>query len=356
VERIKIGVIGLGGIAQGLHLPGIAACGDFTLGAICDIDPRRLEETAEKYGIEKSRRFSDYRDLIACPEVEAVDICTPNDSHFPIAMEAVRARKPYSVEKPVTLNAKDTAALAEATAAAGLKSMVCFSYRFKAAARYARELVQSGILGELYHVSMQYFQSWGLPGADTSLVWRFIKERAGSGALGDLGSHALDLVRFVTGKGYTRVVADAETFVTERRFPGNDGRGKSDVDDFCNYMARLEGGASANFQITRFAYGRGNYQRLEIYGGQGALVYKLDESPGKEELEFCIGQPLGGLNLYTPVPVPGRFRADQTRAFADILRGRGDGSAADIMDGLENQKVLDAVIASFEEGRWIKLG
>jgi predicted dehydrogenase len=270
-------------------------------------------------------------------------------------MAAAAAKKPYSVEKPVTLNARDTEALAKATETAGIKNMVCFSYRFKAAARYARELVQSGALGNIYHVSMQYLQSWGLPGANAPLVWRFVKDRAGSGALGDLGCHALDLVGFITGKNYTRVISDAETFVKERTLPGGKGTGKSDVDDFCNYMTRMEGGTTATFQITRFSYGRGNYQRLEIYGEKGALVYKLDETPGKDELEICIGKPLGDLNIYTPVPVPGRFAADQMQSFADILNNRGDGTAASIQDGLENQKVLDAVIASFEEGKWISL-
>jgi predicted dehydrogenase len=269
-------------------------------------------------------------------------------------MEAVKAKKPYSTEKPVCLNAADAGALLTATEKAGVKSMVCFSYRYKAAARYARELVQNGTLGDIYHVSMDYLQSWALPQCNTPLVWRFIKEKAGSGALGDLGSHALDLVRFVTGKNYTKVIADAETFIKERPLPGG-GSGISDVDDFCNYMTRLEGGASAHFQISRFCYGRGNYQRMEIYGSKGALVYWLDRNQGKDELEICAGKPFGDLGMYIPVQVPRHFAGDQSQSFADILNGRGDGTAATIRDGYENQKVLDAIIASFEEKKWISL-
>ncbi|MDR2746138.1 MAG: Gfo/Idh/MocA family oxidoreductase [Treponema sp.] len=356
MPRIKIGVIGLGGIAGGVHLPGIAKCKDFELAALCDIDREKLDRIGDQYGIGASARFTDYRDLVVSGGVEAVDICTPNDCHFEMAMEAVKARKPYAVEKPVTMNAGDAETLARRTKEQGVKNMVCFSYRFKTAARYARHLVQSGVLGELYHVYTQYLQAWGNPDFDTPLVWRFIKDRAGSGALGDLGCHALDLARFVTGRNYTRVVSDAGTLVKERPLPGGSpGTGIVDVDDYCHYLARMEGGVSAVFEITRFGFGRGNFQRLELYGRKGALVYKLDENPGIDELEICVGQPLGQLNTFVKVPVPHSHRGDQMQSFADIINGKPDGLAADIEDGLANQKILDAAIKSFENERWAEL-
>jgi predicted dehydrogenase len=353
MPRIKIGVIGLGGIAGGVHLPGIAGCGDFELTALCDIDREKLDRVGDQYKIDRSMRFTDYRELF--PRVDAVDICTPNDCHFQMAMDAVKARKHYAVEKPVTMNAGEAETLARHTGEAGVKNMVCFSYRFKTAARYARHLVQSGVLGELYHVYAQYFQSWGSPDLAVPLVWRFVKARAGSGALGDLGCHVLDLVRFITGKNYTRVVGDADTLVKERPLPGGQGAGVSDVDDYCHYLTRMEGGASAVFEITRFAFGRGNYQRLEIYGRKGALVYKLDKKPGLDELEICVGQPFGQLNTFTTVPVPPSYGADQMRSFADIINGKSDGLAASVEDGLLNQRTLDAVIDSFEQERWVSV-
>jgi predicted dehydrogenase len=355
MPRIKIGVIGLGGIAGGAHLPGIARCPDFELTALCDIDRENLDRMGDLYGIGASARFTDYRELIARGGVDAVDICTPNDCHFKIAMEAVNAGKHYSIEKPVTMNAGEARTLAGRTREKNLKSMVCFSYRFKTAARYARHLVQTGVLGELYHVYAQYFQSWGNPDQKTPLVWRFVKDRTGSGALGDLGSHALDLVRFVTGREYTGIVGDAATLVQERPLPGAPGTGNVDVDDYCHYLARMEGGLSAVFEITRFGFGRGNYQRLEVYGRKGGLVYKLDENPGKDELEICTGQPWGQLNTFVRVPVPPSYAADQTRSFADIVGEKADGLAATIEDGLANQEALDAVIDSFEHKRWVSL-
>jgi predicted dehydrogenase len=355
MARIKIGVIGLGGIAGGVHLPGIAKCRDFELAALCDIDREKLDRTGDLYSIGAAMRFTDYRELIASANVEAVDICTPNDCHFRMAMDTVNAGKPYSVEKPVTMNAGEAETLARHTKERGVKNMVCFSYRFKTAARYARHLVQSGVLGELYHVYAQYFQAWGNPDSGVPLVWRFVKARTGSGALGDLGCHALDLARFITGRDYTRVIADAGTLVNERSLPGASGTGIVDVDDYCHYLARMEGGVSAVFEITRFGFGRGNFQRLEIYGRKGGLVYKLDEEPGRDELEICVGQPLGQLNTFVKIPVPSFYGADQTQSFADLINGKPDGSAALIEDGLAVQKALDAVLDSFENERWVKL-
>lgn len=350
---IRVGVIGLGGIATGVHLPGIEKSKDLKLVAICDIIQTKLLKIGEQYKIPENRQFSDYNELLACQDIDAVCICTPNNLHFQMAMDAVSANKHYALEKPVTLNAVQAEMLAKRTAETGVENMVCFSYRFKASARYARELVQGGALGDIYHVQMQYFQSWGLPEESAPLLWRFEKSKAGSGALGDLGCHALDLVRFVTGREYTKIVSDADTYVKRRQSLEGDTVKTCDVDDYCNYLARMEGDISASFQITRFAFGRGNYQRMEIYGSRGALVYKLDENSESDELEICIGQPYGQLKCFTEVNPPSSCNADQMQAFADIINGVSDGTAATISDGYANQRVVDAIIASFESQRWI---
>ena len=137
----RIGSVGLGSIWNGVHAPGIQRSPNLELVAICDIDEEKLQAAGEKYGIPPERRFTDYHALINCPDVEAVDICTSNDAHFEIAMAAVEAGKPYDLEKPITMTAEQADTLAKATEEKGLKNMVCFSYRFKAAARYARDLI-----------------------------------------------------------------------------------------------------------------------------------------------------------------------------------------------------------------------
>ncbi|SHO47356.1 Gfo/Idh/MocA family protein [Anaerocolumna xylanovorans] len=353
--KIKIGCVGLGTIACCVHLPQIKECGDFELTAICDIDKERLASVGDEYGIDPSRRYTDYHELIACKDIEAVDICTPNDCHFEIAMEAAQAGKAISLEKPVTLNAEEAKLLADTVIKAGVANMICFSYRYKAAARYARALVRKGEIGNIHHVDFQYFQGWGLEQERVPLVWRFQKSRSGSGALGDLGSHGLDLVRFVTGKEYKSVVSLGKTIVKERELmDGSGNMGSVDVDDYCNYMAEMEEDIAANFLITRLAYGRGNYQRMELYGSKGAIVYKLDEVPGVDELEICIRDE-SGEKIYKSVSIPEEYKKTQMQDFADIVNKKSDGLAAGIADGLINQTVIDKIIQSQEKKVWIEL-
>ena len=271
-------------------------------------------------------------------------------------MAAVEAGKPFNLEKPITLTAEEADILAKAAQEKNVKNMVCFSYRFKAAARYAKDLIAQGKIGRVYHVNMQYFQAWGLPRANCPLVWRYVKSRTGTGALGDLGSHALDLVRFVTNKEYTRVVGHTGTYVHERPLLDGKGVGKVDVDDFSNYMADMEDEISVSFQITRFAYGRGNYQRMEIYGSEGAIVYSLDATPaGIDEIEVCSGDINADAHVFNHLPIPQQYFCDQMQSFADIVNGTGDGLAANIKDGQANQHLLDAIVESAEKGTWLSL-
>ncbi len=348
----RIGSVGLGGISGGVHIPGIRGSADLKLTALCDIDENRLMERAKAYGIPEDHCFTDYHDLIACPDVDAVDISTPNNVHLEIAAAAARAGKPYGVEKPVTMDTAEALELAKITDEAGVKSMIYFSYRYKAAARYLRSLLLSGRFGKIHHVSMQYYQAWGLRDAGCPLVWRYVKSIAASGALGDLGCHGLDLVSFVTGQEYTSVVSHLGTIVHERKIPGTDEIGKVDVDDFSNILAEMTDGISATFQISRFTYGRGNYQRMEVYGEKGALVYHLDRIPGVDELEIADASTDG---KYVTVEIPQEMRVDQMQSFADVLNGCDDGLNADIHAGVVNERLLDAIIESSEIGKWVNL-
>jgi predicted dehydrogenase len=252
------------------------------------------------------------------------------------------------------MTAEEADILARMTAGRGLPNMVCFSYRFKAAARYMKDIIGKGHIGKIYHVYMQYLQAGGGPEWDLPRSWRYIKELTGTGALGDLGCHALDLVSFVTGKDYVKAVGHADTFTKMRRLEEGEGLGPVDVDDFCNFLMEMEDGVAADFEITRFAYGRGNYQRLEIYGSQGAVVYTLDaKGPGVDEIEACIGPVTGRAGAFTTLPIPDRFRTDQMQSFADILNGVGDGMAASIQEGCRIQHALESIIRSAGEQRWL---
>ena len=353
---IRVGSVGLGAIWSGVHAPGIERSPDLQLTAVCDIDEQKLKEAGDKYGIDEAHRFTNYQDLVNCPDVDAVDNCTPNDVHFEVAMAAIEAGKPFTIEKPITLTSEDADVLAKAVQEKGIKHMVCFSYRFKAAARYARDLIAKGKIGRVYHVNIEYSQAWGLPRADCVRVWRYIKARTGSGALGDLGCHALDLVRFVTGKEYTKVVGHTGTYMHERRLPDGSGMGPVDVDDFCNYMAEMEEGVSVTFQISRFAFGRGNYQRMEIYGADGAIIYQLDATPGlDDEIFVCSGDINADAHVFNKLPVPQNYFADQMQCFADIVNGVSDGLPASIEDGRINQHIVDTILASAKAEKWMEI-
>ncbi len=352
---IKVGLVGLGSIMRGVHIPGIRLSADYEIVALCDVKRDVLDQQGVALGVPPERRFTDYRELVALADVDAVDIATPNDVHAEIAIAALRAGKKVSCEKPLALNAADAAKVALVADETGLANAVCFSYRFKAAARFARDIVRGGDLGKIHHVSIQYMQGWGLESVGCPLVWRFVKSVTGSGALGDLGSHAVDLVTFVTGQSCRRVVAHCGTEVHERVLPGDKTqKGPVDVDDYANFMAELDGGASACFQITRLAIGRGNYQRMEIYGAKGGLVYSLDDNgSGKDTLRVCLGEAMRRKGLYQEIEIPPCYKVSQMQCVADVFNGRGDGLVATLADGSANMKVMDAVVKSAEDGTWV---
>ncbi|MHC1787130.1 MAG: Gfo/Idh/MocA family protein [Christensenellales bacterium] len=348
----KIGIIGVGSIAQWVHIPGILACPQLHLEALCDTDPQRLELMAQTYHIPPEKCYATGGELIEKSGVDALDICTPNDAHFALALQAARANLPFSVEKPLAMNTAQAEELVRETRLRGLANAVCFSYRFKAAVRFMRDLVRSGELGELYHINLRYFQAWGTPAFHTPLVWRFQQSRAGSGALGDLGSHGLDLVRFVTGRELEQVTSHLGTHIQERQKADGSGAGPVDVDDYANVLARLSGSLPAVFEITRFAVGRGNYQRMEIYGSEGSLVYELDLEPGRDTLSLCQGEAMRRGNSFAQLRIPDEYKSDQMQSFADVLQGKGDGLAATVEDGLQNQRALDAILRSALSGQW----
>ncbi|MCL2059717.1 MAG: Gfo/Idh/MocA family oxidoreductase [Oscillospiraceae bacterium] len=356
MKKFRMGIIGCGGISAS-HIRGIMESPDLEIGALCDILPEKLEEKKALCGADADMCYDDYIKMMESGKIDALSICTPNNKHYQMAMDAVERGIPFAVEKPVCMTEAEAAVLLDATEKKKLAHMVCFSYRFVAAARYARDLVLNGDLGKIYHINGEYYQAWGLPdarsGSAAPLVWRFVKEVAASGALGDLGCHMLDLCRFITGREFTSVMADMDTFIHERKLPGSDEVGTVDVDDYINIVGQMDGQLAANVAISRYAYSRGNYQRVEVYGDRGALRYNL-ESRGT--LEINIGnEPMRNGRIWVEVPIPPKYNITQMQSFADILNGRGDGLAASLVDGRAVQRVLDSSVLSAEKGIRIKI-
>ena len=201
--------------ARADYLAAVQALQQNGIAAICDVNPDTLKKVGEQYKVPENRRFADYRGLIACPDVDAVEVCTPNNMHVPCAMAAVQAGKPVNVEKPLSLSCQAAQPLIDLLEKQTVVNMMCFSYRFRPAVRYARHLLEQGLLGDVVSVSVEYLKDsafW----EGRRLDWRFDKTIAGTGVLVDLGVHLIDMARYLLGE-FREVSADCGTVVKNRK-------------------------------------------------------------------------------------------------------------------------------------------
>ncbi|NNN33306.1 Gfo/Idh/MocA family oxidoreductase [Streptomyces sp. S3(2020)] len=256
------------------------------LSAICGRDPAAVRAAADRHGWAAAE--TDWRALIARDDVDLVDICTPGDSHAEIAVAALAAGKHVLCEKPLANTVEEASAMAEAAEEAygrGQLSMVGFNYRRLPATALARSMVAEDRLGQLRHVRVTYLQDW-LVDPEFPLTWRLRKEHAGSGSLGDLGAHIIDLAQYLVGERLAGVSALTETFVRERPLPvgatsglsavSAAGTGQVTVDDAALFTGRFTSGALASFEATRYATGRKNALRIELNGERGSLAFDLE--------------------------------------------------------------------------------
>lgn len=329
--------------------------------------------TARRFGWEHVE--TDWRALIERDDVDLVDICTPGDTHREIAVAALEAGKHVLCEKPLANTLEEAEAMtaaAEQARARGVRSMVGFTYRRVPAIALARRLVREGRVGELRHVRLQYLQDWLVDPA-APLTWRLQKERAGSGALGDIGAHIIDLAHFVSGRRLTGVTALTETFVHERPLAGEThglgasaaaGTGRVTVDDATAFLGRLEGGALAVFEATRMATGRKNAIRLELNGTRGSIAFDFEDMNVLHVLDRDGSETEGFTRVL--VTEPGHPYVDHwwpaghglgyehgfTHQAADLLGAIAEGRDPEpsFADGLAVQRVLDAVQRSADAG------
>lgn len=262
------------------------------LAVVVGRDAERTRAAADKWGWHESS--TDWRAVIERDDIDLVDISTPGDTHAEIALAALAAGKHVLCEKPLSNTVAEAEQMTQAAieaAGGGIRSMVGFTYRRLPATTFARDLVASGRLGDIRQVRAEYLQDW-LSDADAPLTWRLQKDRAGSGSLGDIGAHAIDLTEFITGQRVGSVSGILETLVAERPLLGegvglsgtaSTERGAVTVDDLALFTGRLDGGALASFEATRFRTGRRNAFRIEISGSLGALAFDLERL---NELEF----------------------------------------------------------------------
>jgi len=330
-------------------------------------DAGRVADAAQRLGWADTE--TDWRRVIERDDVGLVDVCTPGDTHAAIAIAALEAGKHVLCEKPLANSVAEAEAMAEAAAKAaarGIRSMVGFTYRRVPAIGLARTLVADGRLGDIRHVRAQYLQDW-IADASAPMSWRLEKDKAGSGALGDIGAHIVDLTQYITGQTLTGVSAMLETFVKERPLPaetgtlsgvGGSGTGTVTVDDAAVFLGRFTGGALATFEATRFALGRKNAIRIEVNGSAGSLAFDFEDM---NVLEFFDGtepaETAGFRRILVTEPehpyVAAWWPAGHglgyehgfTHQVVDLVTAiaAGENPTPSFSDGLQVQRVLDAV-------------
>ncbi len=328
-------------------------------------DLARTKAAAAKFGFASVQ--TDWRELVNSPDVQIVDVCTPGDSHFEIAIAALEAGKHVLCEKPLANTVEEAelmTAAAEAAKERGVRSMVAFNYRRVPAIAYARKLIEAGRLGEIRHVRALYLQDW-LSDENAPMTWRLRKDKAGSGSLGDLGAHIVDATQYLVGDLLTGVSALTKTFVTKR--PDESGEKIDDVtvDDAAVFFGRFGNGAIATYEATRFALGRKNGMSVEINGSLGSLRFEFESM---NELWFFDGANAGDEGGFRRILVtepthpyvgawwpPGHLLGYEhtfTHEVVDFVRAiqTGIDPAPSVAVGLQVQRVLGAVERSAENG------
>jgi len=337
--------------------------------AIAGRNAEATAEAAKRYGYEKY--YTDWRDLIADPDVQVFDNGGPNDAHAEPCIAAAQAGKHIFCEKPLGRTAEEAKSMLDAVNKAGVRHMVAHNYRFVPAIVLARNLIASGKLGRIFHFRAVYLQEW-IMDPNFPMTWRLDKAVAGSGTLGDLGSHIIDLARYLVAEP-TRVMAMTKTFIDERP-TANGGRAKVDVDDAFVSLVEFENGALGTLEASRFAAGRKNYEVLEINGEHGSIRFNM-ERMNELEVFWASEEPKETRGFHT-VSVTESFHpyyenwwphghiigwgetfVHEFHHFFDAIVNNKpvDPQGATFEDGYKNAVIGDAVLASAASGRMVDI-
>jgi predicted dehydrogenase len=335
------------------------------MAAICGRDQAAVAAAARRLGW--AAWETDWKRLVDRDDVELVDVCTPGSSHAEISIAALEAGKHVLCEKPLANTVDEARAMAAAAAraaAAGVRAMVGFNFRRVPAVALARELIAGGRLGAVRHVRAAYLGNH-LVDPEFPLVWRLRAEEAGSGALGDLGAHAVDLAQYLVGDHITGVSGLTETFVRERPLPEGGGRGPVTVDDAALFIARFGGGALGSFEATRFATGHTEGLSVEVDGELGSVAWELGalnqlgvfdatEDPatqGVRQVQVTkAGHPYAGAWWPDGHTIGSEHTFTQEVRDLLVAIAAGNDPAPSFADGLQVQQVLDAVQRSAAAG------
>jgi predicted dehydrogenase len=334
------------------------------LKVICGRNAAKVGDAARVLGWEESE--TDWRAVVARDDIDIVDVSTPGDSHAEIAIAAAKAGKAVICEKPLANSVPEARRMLAAVEKAGVVHMVCHNYRRVPAVMLAHQLIADGRIGEIRQFRGTYLQDW-IADPSFPMVWRLDKSKAGSGALGDIGAHSIDLARYLVGE-IAEVSGHLETFIRTRPIAGSrTKRGRVTVDDAAIALLRFTGGAIGTLEATRMARGRKNQNRLEINGSKGSIAFDLERL---NELEVYFESDPAPVRGFRRILVtesahpfmkawwpPGHligYEHTFTHTFFDLLEAIADDQvpSPNFADGLRNQQVMAAIEKSSMTRRW----
>ena len=352
------------------------------LKTICDIDPDIARDAKDRFGFEKY--CTDWQDIVNDPEIDVVSVCTPNNVHAPIAIAALKAGKHVLCEKPIASTLEDAKAMAEAAkeaAAKGVISMNAYQYRRVPALDLAKKFIDEGSIGQILNIRCTYLQSWSAD-PDSPLSWRFQKDIAGAGALGDIASHVIDIAQYLAGD-IDEVVSLMKTYIKERPVQeggvdllgtvklGADAPRKAvDVDDEDSFLVKFKNGAVGSIEATRNAWGRNNFITVELHGTKGSIAFNYERL---NELQVCFADDpddrRGFKTIYTG---PAHFHGEVTWNIPGMNIGYGELKTIEMYEfikaitegyqpstcfevGYRVERVCEAVRKSAESKQWEKV-
>lgn len=346
------------------------------LKVICGRNEENVRRARQKYGWEEYD--TSWERVVERKDIDLVDVSVPGNMHAPIAIAAANAGKMVLCEKPLANTLAEARQMYEAVQKNKVPNALCHNYRFAPAVRLAKQLIDEGRIGKIYHFRGTYLQDW-IVDPQFPLVWRLQKEVAGSGSHGDLNAHLIDMARFLIGE-IAEVSGMMETFIKQRpKLAASDDRlggvasselGEVDVDDAALFLVRFANGAIGSIEATRFALGRKNYNRFEINGSKGSLVFNM-ERMNELEVYFSDDPPhVRGFRVVqasdSPHPYMGAwwpvghiigYEHTFTNLVYEMLKAfaKGEVFKPDFEDGVRNQAVLEAVDISSQQKRWVNV-
>jgi predicted dehydrogenase len=372
-QPIRIGMIGYGFMGRA-HSNAYQRVNQFfdvayrpVLKAVAARSRDKVEAFARRWGWERAE--TDWRKLVESPEIDVIDICSPNNTHHEIALAAAAAGKMILCEKPLAMDVAQAREMTRAVEKSGKPNMVWFNYRRVPAISLAKQLIEEGRIGKVFHYRATYLQDWTISpkvpvgGAAT---WRLDKEVAGAGVSGDLSTHNIDTALWLNGP-IASVCGMIEIFIKDRQRP--DGTpAKVELDDVCTFMARFANGSNGTFEATRYARGRKNKNSFEVNGERGSIYFDLEDMHQLQYFSHDDASAVQGwrtilvtgaehpymANWWVPGCVIG-YEHTFVNALADFLKGleTGERVRPDFRDALETQAVADAVLESAQQQKWM---